>query len=248
MFTKRIDVVEVERTRDLEMYPPLHRRILVKAAELAEPAVRLTPPFDRVIKTRLEPRTRYWALEALPPNQVEQILQDIIAAAKFAMCGEAFRDPAAMQRLREFDQTYFLSKYRSSWKPIRRNPEFNEQTTIISGLNDRYQDFIYQPNLFESSGLQIKDYIFCKQFLDQSKLLIAIGAIPFQSTALRVAIGISVPFYIIRDADLWCTSSSWLYWDAESCKQALNDALDVVDIILSPFIDKMGEALGNPSH
>jgi hypothetical protein len=34
------------------------------------------------------------------------------------------------------------------------------------------------------------------------------------------------------------------YHDAESCRQAVSDALDVVDIVLAPFADKMAEALG----
>jgi hypothetical protein len=40
------------------------------------------------------------------------------------------------------------------------------------------------------------------------------------------------------------TGTSWRYHDAESCRQAVSDALDVVDIALAPFADKMAEALG----
>ena len=37
---------------------------------------------------------------------------------------------------------------------------------------------------------------------------------------------------------------AWRYHDADSCRQTVSDALDVVDIVLTPFADKMAEALG----
>ena len=39
-------------------------------------------------------------------------------------------------------------------------------------------------------------------------------------------IGISDPFYAVRDGALWVTTGYWAYRDAEECRQALYDAMD----------------------
>jgi|SoiMethySBSTD1v2_1073268.scaffolds.fasta_scaffold314308_3 hypothetical protein len=41
----------------------------------------------------------------------------------------------------------------------------------------------------------------------------------------------------------WAATGHWAYRDVIECKQALNDAMDVIAIILPPFADKVLEAL-----
>ena len=86
---------------------------------MAEPAVRLKPPFDLVINTKLWPRTRYPSLEALDVKQREALLEAMVATVKFRMCGEAFRDPESFQRLHTFDDSR-----RGVAKILRETAEF----------------------------------------------------------------------------------------------------------------------------
>jgi hypothetical protein len=79
--TRKKDMIDLDRIHSLEEHPPLHRKVLLGAAELAEPAVRLKPPFDRVVNTKLWPRTRYGSLEGLDVNEREALLEAIIADA-----------------------------------------------------------------------------------------------------------------------------------------------------------------------
>ena len=103
--TRKTDVIDLNRINSLEEHPPLHQKVLLKAAELAEPAVRLKPPFDRVVTTKLWPRTRYAFLEGLDIGEREALLAAMIASVKFDMCGEAFRDQESFLRLRAFDDS-----------------------------------------------------------------------------------------------------------------------------------------------
>jgi hypothetical protein len=81
---------------------------------------------------------------------------------------------------------------------------------------------------------------FTKLFMNSNKLLIIIG----YAIGIEVLIGIAAPFFTINEGRPWTTSGSWRYWDAKSCKQAINDVLNVVDIVITPFAEKMAEALG----
>jgi hypothetical protein len=74
--------------------------------------------------------------------------------------------------------------------------------------------------------------------MKSNRLLIAMGY-----PAFEIRIGIESPLFAIREGCVWDTSGSWRYHDAESCRQMLSDALDVLDIILTPFAEKMAEAL-----
>ena len=225
--------------KSLDAHPELHQRVLIKAAELAEPAVRLTQPFDRVLATRLGPRTHYEALKTVAPDQAEQVLQDMIAVAKFRMCGEAFRDQAAIQRLREFGRAR-VSYDRPN--PPPREP-FNEAPVIAEVMKVRYPDFRLDAELPKNLSVRNGVQWFLTPFMTTNKLLIAIEATPLISTFFDLSIGVFDPLFGIREGDPWAVSGSWNYWDAESCERAVHGALDVVDIVLPPLMQKMKEAL-----
>ena len=117
--TRDDDRIDTFFVQSLEDHPPLHRKVLLKTAELAELAVRLRPPFDRVVNTKLWPRTRFAALEGLDVEEREALLEAMIASVKFSMCGEAFRDQERLKRLRAFDDSR-----RDSAKFLRDTVEF----------------------------------------------------------------------------------------------------------------------------
>jgi hypothetical protein len=75
------NVIDLFRIRSLADHPPLHQKVLLKAAELAEEAVRLGSPFDRLKHTKLWSRTRYPALEKLGPGEKDLILEAMTATA-----------------------------------------------------------------------------------------------------------------------------------------------------------------------
>jgi len=143
--TRDEDRIDTFFVGSLEEHPPLHRKVLLKAAELAEPAVRLRPPFDRVINTKLWPRTRYPPLEALDVNQREALLEAMVATVKFRMCGEAFRDPESFRRLRTFDDSRrdvakILRDTAEFAKYPPQDPALREAPVIIDVMKRRYSD------------------------------------------------------------------------------------------------------------
>jgi hypothetical protein len=81
---RAIDLWGIE---SLPQHPPLHQKVLLKAAEIADSAVRLRPPFHRIVETKLHSRTRYAALESLGLDAREMLLEAMVATAKFHMCG-----------------------------------------------------------------------------------------------------------------------------------------------------------------
>ena len=80
---------------------------------------------------------------------------------------------------------------------------------------------------------------YTKPFVTSNSLLVVMGY-----PRLEIRIGIEVPVSTITEGAAWATSGSWRYHDSESCRQPINDAVDVVDIVLMPVADKMAEALG----
>lgn len=239
------DRIDTFFVRSLEEHPPLHRKVLLKAAELAEPAVRLRPPFDRVVKTKLWPRTRYASLVGLDVKEREALLEAMIAKVKFNMCGEAFRDQESIRRLRAFDDSR-----RDVAKILRDTAEFAKYPPVDPGLRAepiitdvmkrRHPDFKHDNQLLKRIGRVVKGVVcFTKPFMTSNRLLIVMGYPSFE-----IRIGIEAPLFAIREGGAWATSGSWRYHDADSCRQTVSDALDVVDIVLTPFADKMAEALG----
>lgn len=245
---RAIDLWGIE---SLPQHPPLHQKILLKAAELAEDAVRLKPPFDRIVETKLYSRTRYAALERLGSDEREVLQEAMIATAKFDMCGEAFRDFELMGRLREFDksrrnQDQLLRSTAEFAKIPPRDPSFREKNIVLTVMRERYPAFKVDDELLKRlEPKRAQAYCFTKPLLLRNKLLIIVDATPPGiSTFFEVKIGIAEPFYAFSEGSAWATSASWRYRDAAGCEQALNDALDVVDIVLPAFAEKMTEALG----
>jgi hypothetical protein len=66
---RAIDLWGIE---SLPQHPQLHQKVLLKAAEIADSAVRLRPPFHRIVETKLHSRTRYAALERLGAKGIER--------------------------------------------------------------------------------------------------------------------------------------------------------------------------------
>jgi hypothetical protein len=239
------DRVDTFSVHSLEEHPPLHRKVLLKAAELAEPAVRLRPPFDRVVNTKLWPRTRYASLEALDVKEREALLEAMIASVKFDMCGEAFRDQESLRRLRAFDDSRrdvvkLLRDTAEFAKYPPRDPGLRVEPVIADVMKRRHPGFKHDNQLLKRIGRVVKGVVcFTKPFMVSNRLLIVMGYPKFE-----IRIGIEAPLFAIREGDPWATSGSWRYHDVDSCRQTVRDALDVVDIVLTPFADKMAEALG----
>ena len=61
--------------------------------------------------------------------------------------------------------------------------------------------------------------------------------------SLRSGLGFQIPSIPLEMGAPWATTGHWAYRDANECRQALNDAMDVIAIVLMPFADKMLEAL-----
>jgi len=243
--TRKTDMIDLNRIHSLKEHPPLHQTVLLKAAELAEPAVRLKPPFHRVVNTWLWPQTRYASLEGLDIREREALLEAMIASVKFAMCGEAFRDQESLRRLRAFDDSR-----RDAAKILRDTAEFAKyppqdpglrvEPVITDVMKRRHPDFKHDNGLLKRIGRVVKGVVcFTKPFMTSNRLLIVMGYPSFE-----IWIGIEAPLFAIREGGAWATSGSWRYHDADSCRQTVSDALDVVDIVLTPFADKMAEALG----
>jgi hypothetical protein len=244
--TSNRDVIDLDTVESLEGHPTLHQKVLLKAAELADSAVRLKPPFDRIVNTKLWPRTRYTSLEGLDAEEKEILLQAMVASAKFSMCGEAFRDQERFRWLRAFDDsrrdaTKFLRDTAEFAKYPPREPDLRAEPIIIDVMKRRRPDFKHDNQLLKRIGRTVKGVVcFTKPFTRSNRLLIVIG----YSSIFEIRIGIETPLFAIRDGCLWATSGSWRYHDAESCRQTTGDVLDVVDIVISPFAEKMAEALG----
>jgi hypothetical protein len=243
--TRKTDMIDLDRIHSLEEHPPLHRKVLLKTAELAEPAVRLKPPFDRVVNTKLWPRTRYASLDALDIREREALLEAMIASVKFDMCGEAFRDQESLRHLRAFDDSRrdiakILRDTAEFAKYPPRDPGLRVEPVITDVMKRRHPDFKHDNQFLKRIGRVVKGVVcFTKPFMTSNRLLIVMGYPIFE-----IRIGIEAPLFSICEGAAWETSGSWRYHDAESCRQAVSDALDVVDIVLTPFADKMAEALG----
>jgi len=107
----------------------------------------------------------------------------------------------------------------------------------------RYPDFRLDAELPKNLSVRKGVQWFLTPFMTTNKLLIAIEATPLISTFFDLSIGVFDPLFGIREGDPWAVSGSWNYWDAESCERAVHGALDVVDIVLPPLMQKMKEAL-----
>jgi hypothetical protein len=158
---------------------------------------------------------------------------------------EAFRDQESFQRLRAFDDS------RRDWAKILRDtaefakyppqdPGLREEPVITEVMKRRHPDFKHDNQLLKRIGRRAKGVVcFTKPFMKSNRLIIVMGYPLFE-----IRIGIEAPLFAISESTAWATSGSWRYHDAESCRQAVSDALEVVDIVLTPFADKMAEALG----
>src|SRR5262249_16111565 len=72
-------------------------------------------------------------------------------------------------------------------------------------------------------------YCFARPLASTSKSLIFVGGVqPGISTFLEVGIGISDPFYPVRDGGPWAPIGHWPYRGAKECRQAINDAMDLI--------------------
>lgn len=243
--TRKTDMIDLDRIHSLKEHPLLHQKVLLRAAEMAEPAVRLKPPFDRVVNTKLWPRTRYASLERLDVKEREALLEAMIASVKFGMCGEAFRDQDSFRRLRAFDDSRrdvatLLRDTAEFAKYPPRDPRLRVEPVIADVMKRRHPDFKHDNELPQRIGRVVKGVVcFTKPFMRSNRLIIVIDCL------LEIRIGIEAPLFAIHEGTAWDTSGSWRYHDAESCRQAVSDALDVVDIVLTPFAAKMTEALGS---
>jgi hypothetical protein len=113
------------------------------------------------------------------------------------------------------------------------------EPVITDVMKSRHPDFKHDNQFPKRIGRVGKGVVcFTKPFMKSNRLLIVMGYPKF-----KIRIGIEAPLFAIRESAAWETSGSWRYHDAESCRQAVSDALDVVDIVLTPFADKMAEAL-----
>jgi hypothetical protein len=242
------NVIDLFRIQSLADHPPQHQKVLLKCAELVEEAVRLEPPFDRVKHTKLWSRTRYQALEKLGPREKELILDAMTATAKFDSCGEAFRNQELMKRLRAFDASLrsrdeLLRRTAEFAKLPPRDPHLHEEGIVLDVMKRRYPDFNRNDGPLEWVKPKPQGtYCFARSLTSTSKLLIFVEADLGISTFFEIGIGISDPFYPVRDGAPWAVTGYWPYRDAQECRQALNDAMDVIAIILQPFADKMLEA------
>lgn len=236
------DIIDMTK-RSLEEYPLAHRQVLTKASRLAQQAVRLCPPFDRVRNTTLWQRTCLSALEGIDSTEKEGILEAMIATARGNMCGESFRDEEMFRRLYDFEDKMRASGvrlFKAADRPVR-DRNLHEPPIIIDIMKHRYSDFYRDNKALELFG-KVKSKVLCfsKLFVKSSKILIIIRT---AGVRLEATIGISCPYFSIDVGSPWATSGSWSYWDERSCEQAINNALDVVDIVIAPFEKKMSEAL-----
>jgi len=234
------DIVALIRKKSLGAHPPLHQRILVNASRLAEKAVALVPPFDRVMNTTLWPRTRFPFLDDFDPEKKEDVLDCMVATGKFRLCGEAYRDDERIRRLMEYDEDIFS---RSGFR-VNRQPrvyDLKEKPIVMDIMGQRYPAFRPDNRHLKRFGVGKSGvHCFTRPMKESNNILIIIGP---ERIFFELLIGIQTPFYTISPTSPWVATGSWSYWDAQSCRQALNDALDVVDIIIGPFSQGMAEAL-----
>src|SRR5262245_8851083 len=241
--------IDLFRMRSLADHPPLHQKVLIKCAELVEEAVRLKAPFDRVRHTKLWHRTRFPALEKLGLVEKETILESMTATAKFHTCGEAFRNQELIKRLRAFDVSLrsteeLLRRTAEFAKLPPRDPDLHEEAIVLDVMKRRYPDFKRDDGPLEWVKPKPKGtYCFARPLTSTTKLLVFVEAQPGISTFFEIGLGISAPLYPVRDGAPWATTGHWAYRKADECGQALNDAMDVIAIVLPPFAEKMLEVL-----
>lgn len=233
-------IVDLIRRKSLADYPPLHQRILVNASLLAEKAVALVHPFDQVRNTTLWSRTRFPFLSNIDPIKKEDVFECMIATGKFRLCGEAFRDDERMRRLMEYDKNIFST----SKIEINRQSRvygLKEKPIVMDVMTKRYPAFKSDNRpLKRFTSPKTGVHCFTKSMETANNILIIIGS---AGVFFQVLIGIEIPFYTIRAASPWVATGDWSYGDAQECRQALNNALDVVDIVIDPFSERMSEAL-----
>ncbi len=229
----------------------LQRNILLKAAELAEPAVMLRSPFDRIlgVAALADLKRMRKDIETLSETKKKELLESMVAVARFFIAGELVRDQPAMERFMEYDRSLLSVKSMEyltrSWPD--RAPELKEKPIIKEVMKLRYTQFRYDPSPFKVLDERVAgNNPFTCDFGKDNNIIIAIELRPPKSTRFVCHVGIADPLYLVRIGSFWAANSLWYYHDETSLVRALHEALDVVDIVLPPFLEKIGEILNNP--
>jgi len=115
---------------------------------------------------------------------------------------------------------------------------------VLDVMKRRYPDFKRDDGPLEWVKPKPQGtYCFARPLTSTTKSLVFVEAQPGISTFFEIGLGISAPLYPVRDGAPWATTGHWTYRNADECGQALNDAMDVIAIVLPPFAEKMREVL-----
>ncbi len=227
--------------KSLDDMPVLHKKVLIKVAELAEPAIRLQSPFDKILQTGI--KARQLGYDKVEGAEKEELLLWQIAASKYIMCGNTFFNPEFQRKLSEFEKIHRI------FSPIVTPPggEWVDDKAIISNIvRSRMPEFVPDRGILKfmksrkmrTEGVQI----FSAKCLKDNKIFVIF--LTRQNQSVRTAIGIMKPFFIINTVDPWYVySGNHFYHNMNTCLQAVNAAIDVIEIVLPMFLKKLEEAL-----
>lgn len=225
--------------------------VLDKAAEIAEMAVRGRPPFSKLPQYLPLNRNAEFLVRWSDEDK-RQLIESVVASAKFSVAGERYRDEAALQKEKQLaaEQSLIL---RSRAKPIPAERSLllkafsvKDRKKIVKGeVEKRFPAYVPDKSIFERTmpGL----LVFAKSFLEDNKLWIAFDLGAAKTDGIFESyVGVQKPFYSTRPASFYGASIRGVYSAPEELRAVVDETLDLLAVVLPVFEEKMRDILQKP--
>ena len=233
---------------ETEELSPLAKTILMKVAELAEPAIRRCPPFDEILKVNIKPAKLGY--DKATGAEKEELTLWQIARCKANMCGIcAFKKEERAELndlLSKLDR--FTAKHRTFSSNINppRLERFDDLEVVRDVMRARMPEFTYDKELMSfmrSKKMRTKDVLaFSMPFMNDNKIFVLFAGGKTQDS-FQCSIGIRKPFFSLRAVAPWLIYPDvFRFHDKATCFEAANTVVDVVDIVLPEFRKKIEKA------
>lgn len=224
-------------------------RVAQKAAELAERAVRGTPPFDRFSSHLPLVRDKEY-LEKYSEEARRELLDAYVANAKYNVGGDAYDDNGvAYRRIMAFE-TPIAEDRRRNRVPVSAAHRLKRQSFAAKDRRKLVEACVAQelPEYRPDRKLVPADIpgavVFSKPLLETNKTFVAFDVGTGKTDGIFESyIGVEKPFYSVRPLSFLGSVIRGVYYTPQELRAIVDETLAVLKVLLPPFAEKMDEAL-----
>jgi hypothetical protein len=213
---------------------------IMMAERITKRALEKAAPFEKIAyPSALEPYFPYVA--DLPESERVSVLADFIESQKAKLGGPVYIDKQRNERLAPIEKARTL-EYAKNYVPYKLPNNIISNTKakgiLREALEKRYPDF----KSMKSSDANIlrfsKEHLLCGSV----DMLFDRGT--YGPGLFTPLLGVSEPSYSANLGDLaGITKTSWRYATEIECSEAVEDVLNIVDVVLPVFIKTVEEAI-----